>query len=240
MANRYCSHCGQELSEDSRFCPNCGRPIQETAQVPTPEADVPVPPPPRQQAWETATPPSGQANALPQRRSAAFWLFVGTAIVIVVLLLLGAVVAAVSVAGDGNQLPVPSFGAPQSADEVLQELKDRELPVGESVVYTAKTDPNDLLGRPNQYTSKVNFTDTRLKPDPIAGEKFDVQNGGSIEVFENKNDAIRRKEYVESIGKGFSPISEYTYREGSVLLRLSHRLLPKQAAEYENALKDIL
>jgi hypothetical protein len=239
MANRYCSHCGQELSEDSRFCPNCGRPIQETAQVPTPEADVPVPPPPRQQTWETARPPSGQATALPQRRSAAFWLFVGTAIVIVVLLLIGAVVAAVSVAGDGNQLPVPSFGAPQSADEVLQGLKDKDMPIGESISYTAKNDPNDLLGRPNQYTSKVNFKDTRLKSDSLADD-LDVQEGGSIEVFENENDAIRRKEYVESIGKGFSPFAEYTYREGTVLLRLSHRLLPKQAAEYENALKDIL
>ena len=134
-------------------------------------------------------------------------------------------------ASGGSHVSVPSFGAPKSADEVLQELKDRELPVGESVAYTAKTDPNDLLGRPNQYTSKVNFKDTRLKPDSLADD-LDVQEGGSIEVFENKSDAIRRKEYVEGIGKGFSPFSEYTYREGTVLLRLSHRLLPKQAAEY--------
>lgn len=107
-----------------------------------------------------------------------------------------------------------------------------------SVAYTAKTDPNDLLGRPNQYTSKVNFKDTRLKPDSLADD-LDVQEGGSIEVFENKSDAIRRKEYIEGIGKGFSPFSEYTYREGTVLLRLSHRLLPKQAAEYEDALNGI-
>jgi hypothetical protein len=207
--------------------------------VPTPEADVPVPPPPRQQAWETATPPSGQANALPQGRSAAFWLFVGIAIVIVVILLLGAVVAAVNVAGDGNQLPIPSFGAPQSADEVLQKLKDRELPVGESVAYTAKTDPNDLLGRPNQYTSKVIFNDTRLNPDPMA-KGFDVQNGGSIEVFKDEDDAIARAKYLKNLTKSLSPLAEYSYREGTVLLRLSHRLTPTQAAEYEDALKDIL
>jgi hypothetical protein len=239
MADRYCTNCGHELAEDGRFCHNCGSPVHQTAQVPTPEADVPVPPPPRQQAWETAAPPSGQANALPQGRSAAFWLFVGIAIVIVVLLLLGAGVAAVSVAGDSNQLPVPSFGAPQSAEEVLQELKDRELPVGESVAYTAKNDPNDLLGRPNQYSSKVNFKDTRLKPDSLADD-LNVQEGGSIEVFKNQDDAIARKQYIESIGKGFAPFSEYTYREGTILLRLSHQLTPKQAAEYENALKGIL
>lgn len=239
MADRYCRNCGQELPEDSRFCPNCGRPVHQTAQVPTPEADVPVSPPPQQQVWAT-TAPSPQANAQPWQRSRATKFAIGAAIVVVVLVLLGVVIMTVSVAGSGSKVSLPSFRAPQSASEVLQELKDKEMPIGESIAYTAKNDPNDLLGRPNQYTSKVNFTDTRLKPNPIADDKFDVQNGGSIEVFENKNAAIRRKKYVASIGKGFSPISEYTYREGTVLLRLSHRLLPKQAAEYENALKDIL
>jgi predicted amidophosphoribosyltransferase len=50
MADRYCSNCGHELAEDDRFCPNCGRPVHETAHVPTPDADVPVPPPPVGQA----------------------------------------------------------------------------------------------------------------------------------------------------------------------------------------------
>src|SRR5215213_823499 len=222
MADRYCTNCGHELAEDGRFCPNCGRPLHQTAQVPTPEADVPVPPPPQQQVWATTTPPP-QANALPWQRSMATKFAIGAAIVFVVLVLLGVVIVAVGMAGSGSQVSIPSFRAPQSASEVLQELKDKELPIGESVAYTAKNDPNDLLGRPNQYTSKVTFEDTRLKPDPMA-DKFDVQNGGSIEVFENEDDAIRRKEYVEDIGKSFSPFSEYIYREGTVLVRLSHRL----------------
>lgn len=44
MADRYCGNCGQELGTGNRFCPGCGRPVHETAVVPTPEADVPVPP----------------------------------------------------------------------------------------------------------------------------------------------------------------------------------------------------
>lgn len=64
MADRFCKNCGQKLTEDSRFCPNCGTPIQEAAHVPTPEADVPVPPPPRQQGWETTTPTQEQAVRL--------------------------------------------------------------------------------------------------------------------------------------------------------------------------------
>src|SRR5215218_9964960 len=52
---RYCGNCGQELSPEGRFCPTCGRPVHRTANVPTPEADAPVPPPP-QQAQGTAPP----------------------------------------------------------------------------------------------------------------------------------------------------------------------------------------
>ena len=41
---RYCSNCGHELGLEDRLCPNCGRPTHQTAWVPTPEADMPVPP----------------------------------------------------------------------------------------------------------------------------------------------------------------------------------------------------
>jgi WD40 repeat protein len=57
VADRYCTNCGHELAEGDRFCPNCGRPLHRTAHVPTPEADVPVPPPPHQRAEGTAPPP---------------------------------------------------------------------------------------------------------------------------------------------------------------------------------------
>src|ERR687890_2307999 len=48
MAQRHCTNCGAELREDASFCGKCGRPVHETARVSTPEADVPVPPPPVQ------------------------------------------------------------------------------------------------------------------------------------------------------------------------------------------------
>ncbi len=43
--NRYCRSCGQELKPEDQFCAGCGRPVHAAARVPTPEADVPVPPP---------------------------------------------------------------------------------------------------------------------------------------------------------------------------------------------------
>jgi predicted amidophosphoribosyltransferase len=56
VADRYCSNCGQELRAGGSFCPGCGRPVHETAHVPTPEADVPVPPP-RQAFLDEGAPP---------------------------------------------------------------------------------------------------------------------------------------------------------------------------------------
>lgn len=60
VANRYCSNCGNELREDDAFCGSCGRPVQETAQVPTPEADVPVPPPAGEDQKDAADQPVEQ------------------------------------------------------------------------------------------------------------------------------------------------------------------------------------
>ena len=42
---RYCANCGHELRPEDQFCSNCGAPVHRAARVPTPEADVPVPPP---------------------------------------------------------------------------------------------------------------------------------------------------------------------------------------------------
>ena len=53
--DRYCRSCGQELQPEHRFCAGCGRPVHATAQVPTPEADVPVPQP---QQFVTSAQPS--------------------------------------------------------------------------------------------------------------------------------------------------------------------------------------
>jgi hypothetical protein len=65
VADRYCSNCGHELSEDAQFCSNCGRPVHETAHVPTPEADVPVPPPPLQAEDTAVSPPPQDQGAEP-------------------------------------------------------------------------------------------------------------------------------------------------------------------------------
>ena len=68
--DRYCRNCGQELQPEDRFCANCGSPVHATTTVPTPEADVSVPPLP--QAEPDPQPPqtAEQAATVPRRWSA--------------------------------------------------------------------------------------------------------------------------------------------------------------------------
>jgi hypothetical protein len=64
--DRYCRNCGQELQPEDQFCANCGSPVQQTATVPTPEADVPVPPPPQAGGGDAAaaqTPPQESGSS---------------------------------------------------------------------------------------------------------------------------------------------------------------------------------
>jgi hypothetical protein len=93
---------------------------------------------------------------------------------------------------------------------------------------------NHLLGRPNQYTSKVNFHDSRIP----AAANLDTTGGGSIEVFSNRTDAVARFKYVRAFGKT-SMFAEYDYLNRHVLLRLSNVLTPSQAARYKAALLKI-
>src|SRR5215207_2007934 len=104
MAQRYCTNCGAELREDDRFCPNCGRPVHETAAVSTPEADVPVPPPPSHRAEETD---AWQAEPTPRRSTAGRLLLFGCLglglIAVLLALVVGlALVASSSGGGSGS------------------------------------------------------------------------------------------------------------------------------------------
>jgi hypothetical protein len=100
MAQRYCTNCGAELREDDRFCPNCGSPVHETAAVSTPEADVPVPPPPQQ---ETGTQPLEHAEAQPRGPRTTGRLVLGCLGAFFVVFVVGACLSALAGNGGGNE-----------------------------------------------------------------------------------------------------------------------------------------
>ena len=98
---RYCGNCGNELDPEDRFCQNCGRPVHQTAQVPTPEADVPVPPPPQQ--GEAGEQPLEQADAQPREPWTTRQYALGCLGVFFVVFVVGAFVAALAGNGGGNE-----------------------------------------------------------------------------------------------------------------------------------------
>ena len=115
-----------------------------------------------------------------------------------------------------------------TSEEIANKLKDEKLPISNIIVYTEETDKNKLLGRPNQYISKVNFADTRIEQSNI-----DKPKGGSIEIFNNVTDLNTRKSYIESISKYMPMLTEYMLVNGNYLLRLNKELTNAQVNEYK-------
>ncbi|MGW3690312.1 hypothetical protein [Streptomyces sp. NPDC005125] len=105
---------------------------------------------------------------------------------------------------------------------------------------TAENDENHLLGRPGQYTSKIAFSDSRIKGDDAAMYKTgDIELGGSIEVFPDAASAKARATYIQTVTKGMPALAEYDYPVGAVVVRVSRYLTPTQAGEYETAAKKL-
>lgn len=98
MVDRHCRNCGNELSPNDRFCSNCGRPVHEVAHVPTPEADVPVPPPPSTQQ---------AGSAVQEGTSGGRWRGPLVGCLILIGLVFLAVVGGALVGGEGQQASSP-------------------------------------------------------------------------------------------------------------------------------------
>ena len=96
----------------------------------------------------------------------------------------------------------------------------RHLHLHGVTVYTAATDPNQLLGRQDEYTSKVNWG---------------ADLADSIEVFADPADAQAREQYVSSFPAPFG--DGYDYVTGTALLRLSASYTPAQARALETAFR---
>ena len=154
----------------------------------------------------------------------------GRGILVAAVVLLAAVLASAASTASGSTAGTPT------AKTVVLQLRAAGLPIGKFKAYNERTDENHLLGRPGQYTSKVNFVDKRIKDGPGG---FDVGSGGAVEVFASKADAKRRYDYIAALAK--SPLfAEYDYLEGKGLLRLSHILLPSQAKKYETVFRRLV
>lgn len=73
-------------------------------------------------------------------------------------------------AGSPSLLPsLPALSTPPTADQIMQQLGAKVPSAKLGIVYAAEIDPNHLLGRPNGYSSKVSFTDSRADKKLLGG-----------------------------------------------------------------------
>jgi hypothetical protein len=115
--------------------------------------------------------------------------------------------------------------------DATDAFRRADLPFTEVVVYDEETDPNHLLGRPNQYIEKMNFSDSRITSP---GRKF-----CSVEIFHSAAEAEDRKSYIDLIGKGASVFAEYSVVHKNVLLRIDKELTPEQFEDYKRAIQSL-
>ena len=168
------------------------------------------------------------------------------------ILLIAAILLTAACSSTGHPTPGPTLtahdpmakvpGANLDAADVFKALAAAVPTAKLTWTGTAANDPNHLLGRPNQYTSKIAFADSRIPSSDTsfggssAYKTGDVQLGGSVEVFSKPGDAEARAKYVEAVTKSVQMFAEYDYVRGDIVLRLSHFLTPDQAAAYKAAL----
>lgn len=127
--------------------------------------------------------------------------------------------------------PVASAApAAKDAGQIVATLAAKDSHLKATITYTAATDPNHLLGRPNGYASKASFSDDQLSAGDLAGTQVgDVNQGGSIEMYATNSGASKRAAYIQSIVGSVTALDEYDYVAGPALLRIAQNLTPDQA-----------
>ncbi|MEE4546532.1 hypothetical protein V2S66_31775 [Streptomyces sp. V4-01] len=126
-----------------------------------------------------------------------------------------------------------------SAEQVAAYLEQQISTMSTKTVYTAATDPDHLLGKPDGYRSKVAFTDSRVQPGQVDGASASpVDLGGIIETFATSGDARSRAAHLQSTLKGLSA-AEYHYYVGGSLVRVSRILTPDQVEDYQAAAESL-
>src|SRR5215203_6872018 len=152
---RYCGNCGHELSPTDQFCRNCGTPVHRAATVPTPEADVSVPPPP--QGLQGASEPTDTQKSWLWK----WWPF--AAVVFVFILLAASVGGNSGGSGSGSVGGNGGGGGGKLAEKPKQEQSATELA--------------DLFANGQFYTflQKENKDGDQLILGVLAGSESDSQ-----------------------------------------------------------------
>lgn len=140
----------------------------------------------------------------------------------------------------GTSRPLAALDAAAVTQQLIRVIPSVKL----TVTYDGTTDPNGKLGRPHQYVSKSAFDDTRVsglpkaKEDESRGRRDSISYGGTVEIFATPEDARAWADYIDqgqqAMGSLLTP--DYIFRNGTVVVRVSHLLTTEQASAYGRAI----
>jgi len=133
----------------------------------------------------------------------------------------------------------------KTAEEYLTELKAKNSNVTEILAWTEDTDVNGKLGRPNEYTSKADFSDSRVQEYYTSqAEKLEYGlSGGTIEVFDTEADCDARYSYLKQFldpSLGAFGLNQYMYRYKKAIFRVSYDIKPSEASTYKQQMDEII
>jgi hypothetical protein len=136
-----------------------------------------------------------------------------------------------TVTGEPTSSPSPEPAVRDfTAESFLQAMKRADLPVGATVVFDRRTDPNGLLGRPGGYVEKASWADTRVE---CFSEPPDYDCGGDIEVFDDEADLRERWQYLQGFATAPLIGGFYMWKSDFALVRVGFDLTRARANEYE-------
>jgi hypothetical protein len=125
------------------------------------------------------------------------------------------------------------------AKAIIEQLETAKLGLVNVAVQNEDTDPNNLIGRPNGYTSRASAD---LPGGDTDADKYDTARGLVVEVFADAAAAKARADYIAGLQKS-SPIlgTEYHYftKDGAGLVRVSGKIKPTAAKKVEAALANL-
>ena len=109
-------------------------------------------------------------------------------------------------------------------------------------IYTEENDTNGLLHKKGGYTEALSFSIKGLEEyceDCVDSCDRGTDGGGTIEIFENKDDATKRNEYL-SVFDGSVISSGLHTQVDNVIIRISSKLTASEQHEWEEKILNII
>lgn len=125
----------------------------------------------------------------------------------------------------------PTQARVEDATSAATTIKAQVSSVVKVVSITENNDPNNLIGRPNGYTSAA-----VLYEKSVTCSELGASCGATLEVWASESQAKARAAYIQKSLTDMPVLgTEYDYIRGSALLRVSGEVKPSVARKYNAA-----